>query len=67
MLVCMIGEDFLVIPGTRQTDRLRENLLAGKALQHFTDEDDAEVRKLVKEIQVVGDRYDKDALSRVNR
>ena len=51
------GEDFFVIPGTKSSNRFKENLSAGRVLEKFTKEDDEAVRKLVKEIDVVGERY----------
>lgn len=35
----------------------QENLSAGRVLEKFTKEDDEAVRKIVKELDVVGDRY----------
>ncbi|KAG8892257.1 hypothetical protein FRB99_002844 [Tulasnella sp. 403] len=51
------GEDFFVIPGTRSLDRMKENLTAARVLPAFTKEDDEAVRKVIKEINVIGDRY----------
>ncbi|KAG8936959.1 hypothetical protein FRC03_000258 [Tulasnella sp. 419] len=61
------GPEFFVIPGTRSTDRLKENLGAGRVLESFTKEDDAEVRKLIKEIDVVGERYEESQMGIVGR
>ncbi|KAG8903527.1 hypothetical protein FRB99_003157 [Tulasnella sp. 403] len=51
------GEDFFVIPGTRSLDRMKENLTAANVLSSFTKEDDEAVRRVIKEINVIGDRY----------
>lgn len=59
------GEDFFVIPGTKSLDRFKENLSAGRVLQSFTKEDDEAVRAIVKELDVVGERYASGGMSLV--
>lgn len=61
------GKDFFVIPGTRSSERLKENLGAGRLLGKFTKEDDEAVRALIKEIQVAGERYEPGMMAMVGR
>ncbi|KAG8868096.1 hypothetical protein FRB97_002699, partial [Tulasnella sp. 331] len=60
------GTDFFVIPGTRSSERLRENFEAGRVLEKFTKQDDDAVRELIKEIAVAGERYAPASLARTN-
>jgi len=49
------GEDFIIIPGTKQLKNFEENL--GAVNVHLTEEEKASVRKIIDSIQAVGDRY----------
>jgi len=49
------GKDFIPIPGTRRLKYLEENLGALKV--DLSKEEEAQIRSLVDEIQVKGDRY----------
>ena len=61
------GDDFFVIPGTRSSERLRENLGAGRILEKFTKEDDDAVRSIVKELDVAGERYAADGMAALGK
>lgn len=49
------GEDFIPIPGTRRVKYLKENLAALDI--KLTDQEERQVRDIVNEVQVKGDRY----------
>jgi len=50
-------DNVFVIPGTTNSDRLKENLSAGNLVQHFTREDDEALRAIIKQIGTSGPRY----------
>lgn len=58
------SDNIVAIPGTRKESRLRENLGGGKI--KLTDEEDQEIRKLIKEVEVIGDRYAEGGMKGVN-
>ncbi|KAJ7598534.1 NADP-dependent oxidoreductase domain-containing protein [Mycena floridula] len=49
------GEDFFVIPGTKNIKYLHENVGAGSV--ELTAEDIVEVRRMAEETEIPGDRY----------
>ncbi|EHK99703.1 putative Aldo-keto reductase yakc [Glarea lozoyensis 74030] len=49
------GNDIIPIPGTKKVKYLEENLGAAKV--EISDEEEKQVRKLVEDAEVVGDRY----------
>jgi len=58
------SDNIVAIPGTRKESRLRENLDGGKI--KLTDGEDREIRKLIKEVEVIGDRYAEGAMKGLN-
>ncbi|KAJ3286197.1 hypothetical protein HK104_009147 [Borealophlyctis nickersoniae] len=58
------GEDFIPIPGTKRVKYLEENI--GSAAVTVTDQDDAQIREIIKSIGVSGDRYTEAGMKLVN-
>ncbi|KAI8806166.1 aldo/keto reductase family protein [Cladochytrium replicatum] len=58
------GEDFIVIPGTKKIKNLEENVQALNV--KLTDEEIKEIRAVISEIPVVGDRYPAAFMSSIN-
>jgi len=55
------SDNVIVIPGTQKEKRLRENVVSG--VVRLSDEEDKEFRKLISEIEIVGERYHKAGMA----
>jgi aryl-alcohol dehydrogenase-like predicted oxidoreductase len=59
------SDNVIVIPGTRKVERLMENL--GSAAVVVNDEEDAEIRKVIREIDIIGERYQSALMTMLNK